>query len=135
MSLTFFIAVRAKCCASPDVIVLQEFTPEWRAKFAANLWSEYPHRVEHPEPGYAGICLASRLPMAGKLGYAADKPLKIKVSTRNIAVYRDPAVILIDQLKEVYIDGELEVVETANWFSKVARKDYTIGLIQTAIIG
>ena len=39
----------------------------------------------------------------------------IKVSTRNIADYRDPAVILIDQLKEIYIDGELDTVDTAIW--------------------
>ena len=63
-----------------------------------------------------------------KAGYGPDKRLKIKVSTRNIPVYRDPAVILIDQLKDIYIDGELEVVETASWFSKVARKDYAVGL-------
>ena len=35
-----------------------------------------------------------------KLGYSADKPLKIKVSTRNLATYRDPAAVLIDQLKQ-----------------------------------
>jgi len=63
-----------------------------------------------------------------KLGYGPDKRLKIKVSTRNIPVYRDPAVILIDQLKEIYVDGELDVVETSNWFAKVARKDYAVGL-------
>jgi peptide/nickel transport system substrate-binding protein len=63
-----------------------------------------------------------------KLGYSADKRLAIKVSARNIAQYRDPAVILIDQLKNVYIDGELDPVETANWFPKIARKDYQIGL-------
>ena len=34
-----------------------------------------------------------------KFGYGPDKPLKIKVSTRNLATYRDPAVVLIDQLK------------------------------------
>jgi peptide/nickel transport system substrate-binding protein len=61
-------------------------------------------------------------------GYGPDKRLKIKVSTRNIPVYRDPAVILIDQLKEIYIDGELDQVETGNWFAKVARKDYSVGL-------
>jgi peptide/nickel transport system substrate-binding protein len=38
-------------------------------------------------------------------------------------------VILIDQLKEIYIDGELDIVETANWWSKLARKDFQIGLI------
>jgi peptide/nickel transport system substrate-binding protein len=63
-----------------------------------------------------------------KAGYGPDKRLGVKVSTRNIPIYRDPAVILIDQLKEIYIDGELDVVETANWFSKVARKEYAIGL-------
>jgi len=62
------------------------------------------------------------------LGYGPEKRLNIKVSTRNIATYRDPAVILIDQLKEIYIDGELDTIETANWFSKIARKDYQIGL-------
>jgi peptide/nickel transport system substrate-binding protein len=63
-----------------------------------------------------------------KLGYGPDKRLAIQIATRNIAQYRDPAVILIDQLKQVYIDGELDAVETANWFPKVARKDYQIGL-------
>ena len=52
----------------------------------------------------------------------------VKVATRNIAVYRDPAVILIDQLKQIYMEGELDPVETANWFPKIARKDYQIGL-------
>ena len=63
-----------------------------------------------------------------KAGYGPDKHLAVKVSTRNIADYRDPAVILIDQLKSIYIDGELDVVETAQWFPKVARKDYALGL-------
>lgn len=63
-----------------------------------------------------------------ELGYGPDKRLKVTVSTRNIAVYRDPAVILIDHLKEIYIDGELEPVETSNWHAKVARKDYMVGL-------
>ena len=37
-------------------------------------------------------------------------------STRNIPPYRDPAVILIDQLKEIYIDGELEPIDTTQWY-------------------
>jgi peptide/nickel transport system substrate-binding protein len=62
------------------------------------------------------------------LGYGPDKRLPIKIAARNIPLYRDPAVILIDQLKEMYIDGELELIETANWFPKLARKDYMLGL-------
>jgi len=63
-----------------------------------------------------------------KLGYGPDKRLALKVSTRNIPPFRDPAVLLIDQLKEVFIDSELEIVETALWYPKMYRKDYKIGL-------
>lgn len=68
-----------------------------------------------------------------KLGYGPGKPLKIKVSTRNIASYRDPAVILIDQLKSVYIEGELETVDTPQWYAKITRKDYSVGLNLTGV--
>ena len=63
-----------------------------------------------------------------KLGYGPNNPLKIKVSTRNLATYRDPAVVLIDQLKTIYIDAELDPVESSQWFAKVARNDYSVGL-------
>jgi peptide/nickel transport system substrate-binding protein len=53
---------------------------------------------------------------------------RIKVTTRNTPPYRDPAVILIDQLKEIYIEGELEPVDTPQWYPKVQRKDYTVAL-------
>jgi peptide/nickel transport system substrate-binding protein len=62
------------------------------------------------------------------LGHGPDNRLKIKVSARNTPFYRDPAVILIDQLKEAYIDGELETIDTTNWYPKVMRKDYSVGL-------
>jgi len=63
-----------------------------------------------------------------KLGYGPDKHLAVTVSTRNIPPYRDPAVILIDQLKEVYIDGQLEPIDTAQWLPRLLRKDYTVAL-------
>ena len=63
-----------------------------------------------------------------KLGYGSNKPLNLKVSARNIPPYRDPAVILNDQLKEIYINGEVEFIDTTNWFPKVMRKDYSVGL-------
>jgi peptide/nickel transport system substrate-binding protein len=65
------------------------------------------------------------------LGYGPDKHLAVKVSARNIPIFRDPAVILIDQLKPIWVDGELEPVDTANWFPKVARHDYQIGMNNT----
>jgi peptide/nickel transport system substrate-binding protein len=63
-----------------------------------------------------------------KLGYRPDKRLETKVSTRNVQPYRDAAIILIDQLKEIYINGELEVVDTVQWYPKIMRQDFTVGL-------
>jgi peptide/nickel transport system substrate-binding protein len=68
-----------------------------------------------------------------KLGYGPDKRLQIKVSTRDLPAYRDPAVILIDQLKQIYIDGELDSVDTTAYFPKIRRKDFTVALnLQTS---
>ncbi len=61
-------------------------------------------------------------------GYGPEKRLAVKISTRNLAVYRDPAVILISQLKDIYIDGELEPIETANWVPKLIRRDYQMAV-------
>jgi peptide/nickel transport system substrate-binding protein len=63
-----------------------------------------------------------------KAGYGPNKKIPVKVATRNIPTYRDPAVILIDQLKEIFIEGELEIVETALWHTKIARKDFVVAL-------
>jgi peptide/nickel transport system substrate-binding protein len=41
--------------------------------------------------------------------------------------------LLIDQLKEVYIDGELDAVDTTGYFPKIRRKDFTVALnLQTS---
>ncbi len=82
-------------------------------------------------PGYGADVAKNRAEARAimeKLGYGPDKRLSVTVSTRNTAGYRDPAVIAIDQMKEIYIDAVLEPIETANWFPKVIRKDYTIGV-------
>ncbi len=67
-----------------------------------------------------------------KLGYGSDRRLKVKVSVRDLPFFRDPAVLMIDQLKEVYIDGELEMINTANWLPKVMRRDYIVGFSPVA---
>jgi peptide/nickel transport system substrate-binding protein len=85
-------------------------------------------------PGYGADVAKNRAAareIMTRLGYGPDKHLAIKVAVRNIPTYRDPAVILIDQLKEIWIDAELDAVETANWFPKLARKDFQIGVNNT----
>jgi len=63
-----------------------------------------------------------------KLGYGPDHRLKVTVATRDIPPYRDPAVILLDQLKEIYIDAELQPIDTTQWYPTMMRKDYTVAL-------
>lgn len=62
-----------------------------------------------------------------KLGYGPNSRLPVKIATRNSAVYRDPATILIDR-KDVYFDGELETVESPMAPPKLIRKDFMLGL-------
>jgi peptide/nickel transport system substrate-binding protein len=63
-----------------------------------------------------------------KLGYGPDNRLAVKLSTRNVAGYRDAAVVAISQLREVYVDAELDVVDTANYFPRIMRKDYKLAV-------
>jgi peptide/nickel transport system substrate-binding protein len=96
----------------------------------AGVWG-LPADILKTIPGYGTDVQKNRAEarqIMEKLGYGPGKRLKIKASTRNLATYRDPAVILIDQLKDIYIDAELDVVETGAWFAKVARNDYAVGL-------
>jgi peptide/nickel transport system substrate-binding protein len=84
-----------------------------------------------PFPGY-GLDVAKSRAEAREimkaLGYGADNPLRVKLSVRNIAGYRDPATLLIDQLKSIEIEAEMEVIETANWIPKLMRKDFTLAI-------
>lgn len=82
-------------------------------------------------PGYgedagANRAEAQRLMVAA--GYGPDKRLAVKLATRNVPQHRDPSVILIDQLKQIYIDAELELIETAIWPVRLTKRDYAIAL-------
>jgi peptide/nickel transport system substrate-binding protein len=66
-----------------------------------------------------------------ELGYGPKKPLRTKIFTRDIPSFRDPALILNDQLKAIYIEADLDVVDTPLFYNRVFKKDYSIGLNQT----
>ena len=66
------------------------------------VWGMPPDLVQ-TLPGYTGDVQKNReeaRALIQKAGYGPDKRLSVKISTRNLAVYRDPAAILIDQLKD-----------------------------------
>jgi peptide/nickel transport system substrate-binding protein len=93
-----------------------------------------PPEVLYKLPGYDPDVAKNRAEarkIMQKLSYGSDNRLPVKLSTRNIPAYRDGAVILLSQLREIYIDAELEPVDTVQWYPKVMRKDFTVGLSVT----
>jgi peptide/nickel transport system substrate-binding protein len=101
----------------------------------AGEWGMPPEMVASL-PGYGpdtAANIAQAQAIMQKLGYGDAKPLSIKIQTRNLPTYRDAAVILADQLKKIYIAGELDVLETPQWYARMARKEFTIGLNVTGV--
>jgi peptide/nickel transport system substrate-binding protein len=94
-----------------------------------------PPKVLSKVPGYGDKAadIKKGQELMKKAGFGPDNRLSIVVKTRNVASYRDPAVILIDQLKSIYIDGTLETIENSNWFSTIAKKDYMVGMNLTGL--
>ena len=99
----------------------------------AGVWGVGPEALKDL-PGYGADVEAAReqgRALMREAGYGPDKRLKIKVSTRNSASYRDLAVILIDQLRSIYIDAELEVIESAVYFNRLYQKNYVLAVNAT----
>src|SRR6516162_8860981 len=99
------------------------------------LWGLLPDQLKQL-PGYDPDIAKNRAQarqIMEKLSYGPDNHLKIKVSASDIRFYKDTAVVLIDQLKEVYIDGELEAIDSTRYYPKIMRHEYTVGLnLQTS---
>jgi peptide/nickel transport system substrate-binding protein len=94
------------------------------------VWGMPPYAMRNL-PGYDPDIAASRAQarkIMETLGYGPNNRLKMTLATRNIAPYRDPAVILISQLKEIYIDADLNPIDTAQWYPTLTRKDFKIAM-------
>ena len=92
-----------------------------------------PPEILKDLPGYGPDIEKSRetaRTILAKHGIGPDKRLKLKLSTRNLPTYRDATVILISQLKEINIDAEMELVETAQWVPRLVKRDYQMALSQ-----
>ena len=82
-------------------------------------------------PGYGGDQAARQAEARSimeSLGYGPHRRLKVKVSTRDFQAFKDPAVLLVDQLNRIYFDAELDIIESAVWYGRITRQDYAVGL-------
>ena len=71
-----------------------------------------PKEMREQLPGYAPDVAKSRdeaRKIMQSLGYGPDKHLALKISAGNLPDYRDAASLLIDQLKQIWIDAN------SNW--------------------
>src|SRR5207248_5386634 len=71
--------------------------------------------------------------MLAEIGVSPDKPLKVEIVTRAIAVYVDMASFVINELKQVGIEATLKQIETAQWHAMATRGDYQIGANLTGV--
>ena len=89
-----------------------------------------PKEVIEKLPGYGDLATqqAEAKRIMESLGYGPGNKLKVKIATRDFSSYKDPAVILVDQLNKIFFDAEMELVESSIWHSRLTKKDYTIGM-------
>jgi peptide/nickel transport system substrate-binding protein len=69
--------------------------------------------------------------LMAKHGYGPANRLPLKLTTRGNSVHTEVARVLRGQLKQIYIDAELEVVETSLWFNRLGRKAYAVAMNAT----
>ena len=86
-------------------------------------------------PGYgkAADMKARARKLLAEAGFNAQKPLKVEMSTRAIALYVDMASFVINELKQVGVEASLKQVETAQWHAMATRGEYQIGANLTGI--
>lgn len=67
-------------------------------------------------------------------GYGPDNHFKIKVRIPQSNSYYKPMEIILAMLSEIYVDMELEAMESSAWFTDVLQaQDYELGIIPTNI--
>ena len=86
-------------------------------------------------PGYgkAAEDKAKARKILAEVGITPDKPLKVEMVTRAIAVYVDMASFVINELKQVGIESTLKQIETAQWHPMATRGEYQIGANLTGV--
>ncbi len=86
-------------------------------------------------PGYgkADEMKARGRKLLAEAGITPEKPLKVEMATRAIAIYVDMASFVINELKQVGIEATLKQVETAQWHPMATRGEYQIGANLTGV--
>jgi peptide/nickel transport system substrate-binding protein len=94
------------------------------------LWA-MPKEMMDKLPGY-GPDVAKNREQARELmkglGYGPDHHLPVTILVKNVPTNRDPGAIFVDQLKQIWIDAELELMETASQMPRMMRGNFTMAI-------
>jgi len=71
--------------------------------------------------------------LLAEVGVSPEKPLKVEMVTRAIAIYVDMASFVINELKQIGIEATLKQIETAQWHAMAVRGEYQIGANLTGL--
>ena len=86
-----------------------------------------------PGMGDAAKQKAEARRLLAEAGFGPGKPLKLTVSTRQLAIYVDTASWMVDQLQQVGIEATLEQIDTGVWHPKMTRLEYQVALNLTGV--
>ena len=68
-----------------------------------------------------------------EVGFSPEKPLRVEMVTRAIAIYVDMASFVINELKQIGIEAALKQIESAQWHAMAVRGEYQIGANLTGL--
>ena len=71
--------------------------------------------------------------LLAEAGITPEKPLRVEMATRAIAIYVDMASFVINELKQVGVEATLKQVETAQWHPMATRGEYQLGANLTGL--
>src|SRR5579863_6730796 len=91
-------------------------------------WGLTPHELAKlPGWGDPQKDKAQARRLLAQAGYGQSNPLVVTITTRSTTIYEDMAAWAVSQLREAGIVATLEEVDTTVWYSKLNRRDYTLG--------
>lgn len=66
-------------------------------------------------------------------GYGPDKPLRVEIVTRETPSYRDAAILVGDQLRQIYIESNVKILDVSTWYSTLRGRKFAFAVAVNGI--
>jgi peptide/nickel transport system substrate-binding protein len=65
--------------------------------------------------------------LLAEAGFGTSNPLKLELAVRAIPMYLDFAAFVVNELKQIGVEGTLKQIETAQWHPYATRREFQVG--------